>query len=87
MLACQLYSNGERTLYMDIIEDGNSGNVLIQFANRNEDMELLKNTLKWMGCQDKEINADGYVVLEEVKSTDASVVSERVKYWIEKING
>lgn len=87
MLACQLYSNGERTLYMDIIEDGNSGNVLIQFANRNEDMELLKNTLKRMGCQDKEINADGYVVLEEVKSTDASVVSERVKYWIEKING
>lgn len=87
MLACQLYSNGERTLYMDIIEDGNSGNVLIQFANRNEDMEMLKNALKRMGCQDKEINADGYVVLEEVKSTDASVVSERVKYWIEKING
>lgn len=87
MLACQLYSNGEKTLYMDIIEDGNSGNVLIQFANRNEDKEMLKNALKRMGCQDKEINTDGYVVLEEVKSTDASAVSERVKYWIEKING
>lgn len=87
MLACQLYSNGEKTLYMDIIEDGNSGNVLIQFANRNEDKEMLKNALKRMGCQDKEINADGYVVLEVVPSTDASVVSERVKYWIEKING
>ena len=87
MLACQLYSNGEKTLYMDIIEDGNSGNVLIQFANRNEDKEMLKNSLKRMGCQDKEINADGYVVLEVVPSTDASVVSERVKYWIEKING
>ena len=87
MLACQLYSNGEKTLYMDIIEDGNSGNVLIQFANRNEDKEMLKNALKRMGCQDKEINADGYVVLEVVPSTNASVVSERVKYWIEKING
>ena len=87
ILACQLYSNGEKTLYMDIIEDGNSGNVLIQFANRNEDKEMLKNALKRMGCQDKEINADGYVVLEVVPSTNASVVSERVKYWIEKING
>lgn len=87
MLACQLYSNGEKTLYMDIIEDGNSGNVLIQFANRNEDNEMLKKALKRMGCQDKEINEDGYVVLEVVPSTDASVVSERVKYWIEKISG
>lgn len=87
MLACQLYSNGERTLYMDIVEDGHSGNVLIQFANRKEDNEMLKNALKRMGCQDKEVNADGYVVLEVVPSTDASVVSERVKYWIGKING
>lgn len=87
MLACQLYSNGEKTLYLDIIEDGNSGNVLIQFANRNEDKEMLKNALRRMGCQDIEINAEGYVDLEEVKSTDARVVSERVKYWIEKING
>ena len=87
MLACQLHSNGEKTLYMDVVEDGNSGNVLIQFANRNEDKEMLKNALKRMGCQDKEMNADGYVVLEVVPSTDASVVSERVKYWIEKING
>lgn len=87
MLACQLYSNGERTLYLDIIEDGNSGNVLIQFANRKENNDMLKHALKRMGCQDKEINEDGYVVLEVVPSTDASVVSERVKYWIEKING
>ena len=70
---------------MDIIEDRNSGKVLIQFANRKEDNEMLKKALKQMGCQNKEINADGYVILEEVPSTDASVVSERVKYWIEKI--
>ena len=87
MLVCQLYSDGERTLYMDIIEDGNSGNVLIQFANRKDDNEMLKNALKRMGCQDKETNANGYVVLEVVPSTDAGAVSERVKYWIEKING
>lgn len=80
-LVCQL----KDTLYMDIIEDRNSGKVLIQFANRKEDNEMLKKALKQMGCQNKEINADGYVILEEVPSTDASVVSERVKYWIEKI--
>lgn len=60
---------------------------IIQFANRKEDKELLNKTLKRIGCQDKEINADGYVVLEVVPSTDASIVSERVKYWIDKING
>lgn len=87
MLACELSSSEEGTPYMDIIEKEKSGNVLIQFANRKEDKELLNKTLERIGCQDKEINADGYVVLEEVKSTDASIVSERVKYWIEKING
>lgn len=87
ILACELNSEEEGTPYMDIMEDGTSGVVLIQFANRKDNKNLLQSTLKRMGCQDKEINADGYVVLEEVKSTDASVVSERVKYWIEKING
>ena len=87
MLACELSSDEEGTPYMDIIEDGKSGNVLIQFANRKEDNDLLNKTLKRIGCQDKEIGTNGYVILEVIRSTDASVVSERVKYWIEKING
>ena len=87
MLACELSSDEEGTPYMDIIEDEKSGNVLIQFANRKEDNDLLNKTLKRIGCQDKEIGTNGYVILEAVRSTDASVVSERVKYWIEKING
>ena len=87
MLACELSSEEEGTPYMDIIEDWKSEKVLIQFANRKEDNGLLNKTLKRIGCQDKEINEDGYVVLDEVESTDASAVSERVKYWIEKING
>lgn len=87
ILACELNSEEEGTPYMDIMEDGTSGKVLIQFANRKDNMDLLKSTLKRIGCQDKEINADGYVVLDVVPSTDASVVSERVKYWIEKITG
>lgn len=73
---------------MDIIEDEKSGDVLIQLANRKDDEKLLKDhTLKRMGCQDKKIESNGYVILEAVHSTDASVVSERIKYWIEKING
>lgn len=87
ILACELNSEEEGTPYMDIMEDGTSGKVLIQFANRKDNMNLLKSTLKRIGCQDKEINADGYVVLDVVPSTDASVVSERVKYWIGEING
>ena len=72
---------------MDIIEDEKSGDVLIQFANRKDDEALLNRTLKRMGCQDKKIESNGYVILEAVHSTDASVVSERIRYWIEKING
>ena len=87
MLVCQLSSGGENTLYMDIIEDGDSGKVLIQFDNRNGDREMLKNALKRMGCQDKEVPTDGYILLDVVPSTDASAVAEKVKYWIEKING
>lgn len=87
ILACELNSEEEGIPYMDIMEGGTSGEVLIQFANRKDNMDLLKSTLKRIGCQDKEINADGYVVLDVVPSTDASVVSERVKYWIEKITG
>ena len=87
MLACQLYSNGERTLYMDVTEDGHNGNVLLQFANRKDDENMLKSALRRMGCQDKEKNANGYVVLETVPSTDADAVAERVKYWIGRISG
>ena len=75
-----MYSDGERTRYMDIFEDGNSGNVLIHFANRNGDLDMLKNALKRMGCQDRYINEEGYVVLEKVPSTDAGTVSERVRF-------
>lgn len=87
MLACQLLSfEGERTLYMDINEDGGSGNVLIQFDDRRNDKELLRNVLARMGCQDRQTEANGYVLLEVVKSVEAKAVSERVKYWIEAIN-
>lgn len=87
MLACELSLKEEGIPYMDIIEDEKSGDVLIQFANRKDDEELLNRTLKRMGCQDKKIESNGYVILEAVHSTDASVVSERIRYWIEKING
>ncbi len=86
-LVCELSSEEKGTPYMDIIEDGNSGKVLIQFANRKNDKELLNSVLKRIECQDKEINEDCYVDLETVSSTDASIVSERVKYWIDKIDG
>ena len=69
---------------MDVVEDGHSGKVLIQFANRIDDEGMLKDALRRMECQNKEVNADGYVVLEIVLSTDASAVAERVNYWIEK---
>lgn len=87
LLCCELSLTEEGTPFMDIIEKESSGNVLIKLNNRKWNKELLQKTLKRIGCYDKEINADGYVILEEVSPTDANIVSERVKYWMKKING
>lgn len=87
LLCCELSSKEEGTPFMDIIEKENSGNVLIKLANRKWNKELLQKTLKRIGCYDKEINADGYVILEEVSSNEANIVSERARYWMKKING
>lgn len=86
MLACEFSLEKEGIPYMDIIESEKKGEVLIQLANRKEDNNLLNNTLKRIGCQDKNIEPSGYVILEVVHSTDASAVSKSVKYWIERIN-
>lgn len=86
MLACEFSLEKEGVPYMDIIESEKKGEVLIQLANRKEDNNLLNNTLKRIGCQDKNIEPSGYVILEVVHSTDASAVSKSVKYWIERIN-
>lgn len=59
---------------------------MIQFDDRRNDKELLRNVLARMGCQDRQTEANGYVLLEVVKSVEAKTVSERVKYWIEAIN-
>lgn len=49
-------------------------------------MEKLNKTLKRIGCESKRLQEDGYVVLEEVPSTTAENVAERVKFWIDKIS-
>lgn len=85
VLACQFLSlEGEKTFYMDVYEEG--GSVLIQLDDRREDKGSLRNVLAQMGCQDRHAEANGYVLLEVVKSVEAKAVSERVKYWIEAIN-
>lgn len=86
MLACEYANEEEGTPYMDIIEKGNTGKVLIQFANRQNDVEKLNKTLKRIGCESKRLQEDGYVVLEEVSSVTAENVAERVKFWIDKIS-
>lgn len=85
MLACEWRSEEEGNPYMDTIEDGDSGKVLIQFGNRKNDDDLLKKTLKRIGCSDKWKESNGYVILETVSSVDSDVVAERVKYWMDKI--
>lgn len=86
MLACEYDNEEEGTPYMDIIEKENSGKVLIQLANRQNDLEKLNKTLKRIGCENKRLKEDGYVILEEVSSVTAEDVSERVKFWIDKIS-
>ena len=85
MLVCEWRSEEEGNPYMDTIEDGDSGKVLIQFGNRKKDDDLLKKTLKRIGCSDKWKESNGYVILETVSSVDSDVVAERVKYWMDKI--
>ena len=85
MLACECDNEEEGVPYMDIIEKENSGKVLVQFANRQCDREKLCKTLKRIGCEDKKLQEDGYVILEEIPSVQADDVAKRVKYWIEKI--
>ena len=85
MLACEWRSEEEGTPYMDTIEDGDSGKVLIQLGNRKKDDDLLKKTLKRIGCSEKWKESNGYVILETASSVDSDVVAERVKYWMDKI--
>lgn len=87
MLACQLESPGEGTPYMDVIEDKASGKVLLQLANRSKDKDALAKTLQRIGCGDKTIGQDGYVLLEALPTTDAGTVGARVNHWISKIGG
>lgn len=87
MLACQLESPDEGTPYMDIIEDKASGKVLLQLANRSKDSNALAKTLQRIGCEGKTVGQDGYVLLEELPTTDAGTVGARINYWIGKIGG
>lgn len=85
MLACEYENEEEGIPYMDIIEKDKSGIVLIQLANRQNDMAKLRNTMKRIGCENKEKQENGYVILEEVHSAMAEEVAARVNYWIDKI--
>lgn len=85
MLACEYENEEEGIPYMDIIEKDKSGIVLIQLANRQNDMAKLRNTLKRIGCENKGKQETGYVILEEIHSVMAEDVAARVNYWIDKI--
>ena len=41
--------------------------------------------MKRIGCENKEKQENGYVILEEVHSAMAEDVAARVNYWIDKI--
>lgn len=86
MLACEYNNEAEGTPYMDIIEKENSGIVLIQLANRQNNTEKLRSTLKRIGCGDKVQQEDGYVILEEIASINAEDIAEKVNFWINKIS-
>ena len=83
MLACEFENPEEGKPYMDIIEK--NGKVLIQFGNRQEDAAKLNATLRRIGCENKKREENGYILLEEVPSTETKQVAERVAYWIKKI--
>lgn len=85
MLACEFDNLEEGKPYMDVIEK--NGKVLIQFSNRQDDAGKLSITLKRIGCENRKREESGYVMLEEIPSTETKQVAEKVAYWVRKING
>ena len=86
-LACEFDCAEEGVPYMDIMEtEKGSGKVVVQFSNRQNNKELLGKTLQRIGCGNLDIQEDGYVVLDEIESTDSNAVADRLTSWINKIS-
>ncbi len=85
-LACE-FSQHEARPFMDTSYDVSSGKIIITFSNRKKDFSLLKGTMEQIGCSERPLNQEGRVILDEIPFEDADSVPEKVKCWIEKING
>ena len=86
-LACEFDCAEEGVPYMDVMEtEKGSGKVVVQFSNRQNNKELLGKTLQRIGCGNLDIQEDGYVVLDEIESTDSNAVADRLTSWINKIS-
>lgn len=85
ILACEHLSPNEGKLFIDTSLDSSSGNIIILMGNRQNDRNLLRSTLQRLGCPDRSIENNGRVVLETFQYTTADSVTERILYWIEKI--
>lgn len=83
-LACEFNCEAEGKPYMDVMET--DGNMCIQLSNRYNDNEKLLNTLKRIGCEDKQPDGNGHIILDKLSPTDSDAVAARINYWIEKIS-
>lgn len=85
VLACQKHSKAEGNPFIDVIYDETSRMTTIIFSNRSNDINLLKNKLEQIGCSDKKLNTEGRAIMEEISSTSADIIAEKINYWIQKL--
>ena len=89
-LACEYQNDEEGKVYMDTMPDENDkSKVIVQLGNRANNVEMLKKTLKRIGCPEKIETiekADCYVKLATINSLEPEMVGKELNEWIGKIS-
>lgn len=88
-LACEWQTEEEGNVYFDILPKGDGANIVeFQLGNRVRSIDMLKQTLIRIGCQDKieNIEEDCWVRIDTA-SFDASEIAEKAKSLMLRISG
>lgn len=89
-LACEWQTEKEGKVYVDIFpKEDEENKVVFKLSNRNKDMDMLKQTLIRIGCQDriKDIQEDDCYININTASFDANEVANVARDLIRRISG
>ncbi len=89
-LACEWQTEKEGKVYVDIFpKEDEENKVVFKLSNRNKDMDMLKQTLIRIGCQDriKDIQEDECYIYINTASFDANEIANVARDLIRRISG